>query len=203
MGNTRLSFKPYQKEELVKILAVKIDKFELFSEDAIKLSAMKVAAVNGDLRRILQICRRAKEIFYMQKGKSEKIDKSHILKAIEDLFDSKVMKVIQNLQIYEKLILAAILFQIKHDSTNKVSVITLHDRFNYFFLKYFDRQSNVTFEEYMLMIYNLVKIQIIQFNENNSYNFIDNSLTIKFYPDEFTTAVAKDEKFEEILKELS
>jgi Cdc6-like AAA superfamily ATPase len=204
MGNTRLCFKPYQKDELVKILSVKIDKFEMFSEDAIKLSAMKVAAVNGDLRRILQICKRAKEIFMMQKReKSEKIEKSLIIKAIEDLFDSKVMKVIQNLQIYEKLILAAILFQMKNETNQKVSVLTVQDRFNYFFLKYFGFYSHVTFEEYMLMIYNLVKIQIISFQENFSYNFIDNHLVIKFYPDEFTCAVTKDPKFEEILKELS
>ena len=113
------------------------------------------------------------------------------------------MKVIQNLQIYEKLILAAILFQIKQETSQKVCVLTVQDRFNYFFMKYFNFKSHVSFDEYMLMIYNLVKIQIILFHETYSYNFIDNHLIIKFYPDEFTCAVSTDSKFEEILKELS
>lgn len=204
MGNNRLCFKPYQRDELVKILSVKIDSFELFSEDAVKLSAMKVAAVNGDLRRILQICRRAKEIFYStSQGKYQKIDKIHILKATEELFDSKVQKAIANLQIYEKFVLCAILHQMKLDLSNKVSVELVYNRFQYFFQQYYRISCPITFQEYMLMVYNLVKMQIIVFTDSCSTNFINNFLSIKFYADEFTIAVNKDAKFSELISDLA
>jgi Cdc6-like AAA superfamily ATPase len=204
IGNNRLSFKPYQKDELVKILTVKVDNFELFSEDAIKLSSMKVAAVNGDLRRILQICRRAKEIFDSENHKDgEKIDKSHILRATEDLFDSKVQIVIQSLQLYEKITLAAILFQMKLQINNKVPVVQVYDRFKYFYVKTLGRNCYITFEDYMSMIYNLAKLQIITFCDGFSTNFINNTVSIKFYTDEFTVAMEKDDKFKVILQELS
>jgi Cdc6-like AAA superfamily ATPase len=204
MGNNRLCFKPYQRDELVKILSVKIDSFELFSEDAVKLSAMKVAAVNGDLRRILQICRRAKEIFdSTSHGRNEKIDKIHILKATEELFDSKVQKAIANLQIYEKFVLCAILHQMKLDLNNKVSVELVYNRFQYFYQQYYRINCPITFQEYMLMIYNLVKMQMIIFSDNCSTNFINNFLTIKFYADEFTIAVNKDAKFSELISDLA
>jgi Cdc6-like AAA superfamily ATPase len=204
MGNNRLSFKPYQKDELIKILSVKIDSFELFSEDAIRLSAMKVAAVNGDLRRILQICKRAKEFYDNDRSKNkDKIEKIHILKATEDLFDSKVQKVIESLQLYEKLILAAILFQIKITMVSRVTLDAVFERFSYLYMKYSLIPCEITFQEYMKMIYNLIKMQIIAFTDSNSNNFISNFLIIRFYADEFTVVVGKDDKFKEILNDLS
>jgi len=211
MGNNRLTFKPYQKDELVKILSVKIENFDLFSEDAIKLSSMKVAAVSGDLRRILRICKRAKEIFDAEKENciennlfiNDKIDKQHILKAIEDLYDAKVQKVIMDLQLYEKLTLAGILFEMKNLNNTKILVEKVFDRFNYFHVKALQTTSRITFDEFMMILYNLAKMHTISFSDTNSNNLVTSSVNIKFYPDEFTTAVNKDSKFQDILKDLS
>jgi Cdc6-like AAA superfamily ATPase len=204
IGNNRLPFKPYQKEELVKILSVKIDNFDMFSDDAIKICSMKVAAVNGDLRRILQICRRAREIFDLDEEKTAtKIDKTYVLRAIDDLFDGKVQKVIKSLQIYEKLALAGILFEMKLQMNTRISVSKVYDRLKYFYFKAFNGDStSLTFEEFTSIMYNLSKIQIICFADNSN-NFINNLVNIKFYADEFISAVEKEEKFQNIIKELS
>ena len=55
MGNNKIMFKPYNKEELRIIIKDRGIDLQLFSEDAIRLSCVKVAAINGDLRRIFQI----------------------------------------------------------------------------------------------------------------------------------------------------
>lgn len=62
MGNNKIMFKPYNKEELRIIIKDRGIDLQLFSEDAIRLSCVKVAAINGDLRRIFQILTRAKQI---------------------------------------------------------------------------------------------------------------------------------------------
>ncbi len=62
MGNNKIMFKPYNKEELRIIIKDRGIDLKLFSEDALRLSCVKVAAINGDLRRICQILARAKQI---------------------------------------------------------------------------------------------------------------------------------------------
>jgi origin recognition complex subunit 1 len=200
MGNHRLMFIPYGKEELFKIISVKIEDIKLFSDDALKLSSIKVAAVNGDLRRTLQICRRAKEIFESNKNKKHNalIDKKDIIQACNELFDDKLVKVIKSLQIYEKVIIATILFM-KVDNGNGIRIGDLYDKKDFFLSKI---SKKLNFEEFSMIIYNLVKLKILNFVDGFNDNFIMNSVCIKFYIDEFMLAVEGDENFKVILDVL-
>ena len=130
MGNNKIMFKPYNKDELIIIIKSKGIEFENFTKDAIKLSCMKVAAINGDLRRIIQILTRAKEIYKLdaKKSKDKTIDKNYILRACEELFNSKLIKVFQSLQISEKIIICSILSYIKDNNDNKIKISKLYDK---------------------------------------------------------------------------
>ncbi len=64
-------FKPYNKEELRMIIQDRGIDLKLFSEDAIRLSCVKVAAINGDLRRVFHIFFKAKEINNMNNYKKK------------------------------------------------------------------------------------------------------------------------------------
>jgi Cdc6-like AAA superfamily ATPase len=199
IGNKRLIFKPYQTDEMIRILSTKVNS-KLFSEDALRMSSMKVASVNGDLRRILQICKRAEEIYDMEgKAKGSKIEISHIQRACMDLFDSKVVNVIKNLKIYEKIILLSILFEMKLSLSNKVDVINLFDRSKFFCVKMTPNIYRLNFDEFRMVIYNLVKLRIINFTDNNSENFLSNHIFVKFYADEFINALYDDEKFKTLI----
>ena len=46
MGNNKLMFKPYNKEELMDIIKFKGIDYDKYSDDAIKLCCMKVSAIN-------------------------------------------------------------------------------------------------------------------------------------------------------------
>ena len=101
MGNNNLMFKPYNKDELIEIIESKGIDYQKFSADSIKLCCMKVSAINGDLRRTFQILLRAKELFNLEctgQTKYKKIEKNFIIQACDDLFDSKVKKVIESLR---------------------------------------------------------------------------------------------------------
>lgn len=215
MGTNRITFQPYKKDELHRIISVKIDDVHLFSEDALRFSSVKVAAVNGDLRRILLICKRAKEIFALERKKDKtlkQIKQTHIIKACNELFDSKLIKVIKSLKVSEKIILATILYKMKDNSDNRIKVSEVYDKKDIFINKYneditnndvndndnddididttqYDDKVNMTWEEFQMIMYNLVNLKIISFNETFNENFIDNTVTIRFYTDEFMNAV--------------
>ena len=211
MGNNKLMFKPYNKDELIEIIKSKGIDYEQFTSDAIKLSSMKVAAINGDLRRIIQILTRAKEIYNLsaKKSQNKKIDKSYILKACEELFNSKLTKVIQSLQISEKIIICAILSKMKDISDNKIKVGDLFDKKDIFINKYNENiennrnNLNIYWEEFQKIIYNLIRLQLIIFCEKPNINFMENYLTIKFYTDEFVNACNEDMKIKPVLDYLT
>ena len=206
MGKNKIMFKPYNKDQLSTIVESKGIDFNHFSPDAIKLCCMKVSAINGDLRRTIQILLRAKELYNMDiisKSKKKKIEKNYILKACEDLFNSKLKKVMISLQICEKIILCSILFSIKDVNNNKVNVGHLYEKIDMFFGKYNDANKNkeieLYWEEYKKIIYNLIRLQLISFCDNESKNFMENYITLKFYVDEFVNACDGDKDLKPVL----
>lgn len=204
IGTNKIMFKAYLKEDLYKIISTKIEDINLFSEDALKISSMKVAAVNGDLRRLLQICKKAKEIFYIERrynSKINKITKGHIIKACNELFDSKLVKVISSLKNTEKIILMTILAK---TNEGKIKISDIFDKKDIFIHKY--NEKNIAFKDYIemnwddfqMIIYNLVKLKIINFEGNFNHNFIENSISIRFYVDEFNMAIDNEPNFNEV-----
>ncbi|KAH7405180.1 hypothetical protein KP509_15G059900 [Ceratopteris richardii] len=62
MGLQRVSFSPYSHEQLQKIISTRLVQINAFESQAIEFASRKVAAVSGDARRALELCRRAVEI---------------------------------------------------------------------------------------------------------------------------------------------
>ena len=204
IGTNKIMFKAYLKEDLYKIISTKIEDINLFSEDALKISSMKVAAVNGDLRRLLQICKKAKEIFYNERknnNKINKITKGHIIKACNELFDSKLVKVISSLKNTEKIILMTILAK---TNEGKIKISDIYDKKDIFIHKYNEKNNafkdyiEMNWDDFQMIIYNLVKLKIINFEGNFNHNFIENSISIRFYVDEFNMAIDNEPNFNEV-----
>ena len=210
MGNNKIMFKPYNKDELITILKSKGVEYENFTSDALKLSCMKVASINGDLRRIIQILQRAKEIYNLsiKKNSHKKIDKNYIIKASDDLFSSKLTKVIKSLQISEKIIICAILSKYKDVNDNKVKVGDLYEKKDIFIDKYNETIKRniltIYWEEYQKIIYNLIRLQLLNFcDKPNNNNFMENYITIKFYTDEFIYACNEDKELKPVIDYLT
>ena len=62
LAGNRLLFRPYNREQLETIMKARIKNISSFEDNAITLIARKVANCSGDLRRCLELCRRALEI---------------------------------------------------------------------------------------------------------------------------------------------
>uniref|UniRef100_A0A803SQ44 Origin recognition complex subunit 1 n=1 Tax=Anolis carolinensis TaxID=28377 RepID=A0A803SQ44_ANOCA len=87
LGLTRMSFQPYTFKQLQKIISSRMGQLKAFEEDAIQLVSRKVAALSGDARRCLDICRRATEICE-QKSDSGLVGMAHVMEAIDEMFSS-------------------------------------------------------------------------------------------------------------------
>src|SRR5207237_991211 len=62
LGMGRIVFAAYTKEQIATIVASRLAGLVAFDKDAVNLAAAKVASISGDVRRALQICRRAAEV---------------------------------------------------------------------------------------------------------------------------------------------
>ena len=209
MGDNIIMFKPYNKEELGIIIKDRGIDLSLFSQDAIRLSCVKVAAINGDLRRVFHILTRAKEINsaenYKKKNK-ELVSKFDILNAWNELFSSKISNVIKSLHILEKIIIATVLSLIKDQNNNKIRLGDLYERKDIFMKKYNENSElylEMTWEEYKKIIYNLLRIKLLNYGDIQKSNFIENNIVIRFYVDEFTMACESDIEFKPVMDYLT
>ncbi|CAM6118357.1 unnamed protein product [Calypogeia fissa] len=62
MGMHRISFSPYSHKQLEEIISARLEGVQVFDKQAAEFASRKVAAVSGDIRRALELCRRAVEV---------------------------------------------------------------------------------------------------------------------------------------------
>lgn len=118
LGLTRMIFQPYTHAQLEEIVTLRLQELNIFDMDAITFAARKVAAVSGDARRALEICRRATEMAERdniqnkndKKSKSDNtlVSISHVDKAIQSMFSSAKITALSNASKLEQLFMKAI-----------------------------------------------------------------------------------------------
>ena len=207
-GQNKILFKPYNKEQIREIINHKGINLNLFDEDALRLVSMKVAAINGDLRRVIIILRHALEIYNndIKKNKNYNlINKFYIIKSCQDLFDSKIINIMKSLNIFEKIIIASILFNIIKNKNNFVKVENMYDTLDIILKKYNELNINnesleldINWDEFKNIVFNLKRLGLIELRDNDINNFNDTFVVIKFYADEFSIACDSDEELKQI-----
>uniref|UniRef100_A0A8C3K605 Origin recognition complex subunit 1 n=1 Tax=Calidris pygmaea TaxID=425635 RepID=A0A8C3K605_9CHAR len=124
LGLTRMSFQPYTYKQLQQIISSRLNNVKAFEEDAIQLVSRKVAALSGDARRCLDICRRATEIceFASQKRTPEIVRMAHITEAIDEMFSSPYINAIRSASLHEQIFLKAILAEFRKAGVEEATV---------------------------------------------------------------------------------
>ncbi|XP_066048028.1 origin recognition complex subunit 1 isoform X2 [Chamaea fasciata] len=124
LGLTRMSFQPYTYKQLQQIISSRLKGVKAFEEDAVQLVSRKVAALSGDARRCLDICRRATEIceFTRQKGSPEIVRMAHVTEAIDEMFSSPYVNAIRNASLHEQIFLKAILAEFRRAGVEEATV---------------------------------------------------------------------------------
>ena len=139
LGLTRITFPGYSHDQLMKIIQSRLEDVpgNIVDSDAVQFASRKVAAVSGDARRALDICRRAVEIAETEasqqdlppttpskKDKKDKVQSalekqlgrvtiSTIKQAINEATSSPLQQCLKTLPLSSKLFLAAFLARIR------------------------------------------------------------------------------------------
>ncbi|KAH0618614.1 hypothetical protein JD844_017989 [Phrynosoma platyrhinos] len=124
LGLTRMSFQPYTFRQLQKIISTRMGKLKAFEEDAVQLVSRKVAALSGDARRCLDICRRATEICELsdQKSDSGLVGMAHVMEAMDEMFSSSYISTIRNASLQEQTFLKATIAEFRRSGLEEATV---------------------------------------------------------------------------------
>ncbi|XP_042637592.1 origin recognition complex subunit 1 [Orycteropus afer afer] len=131
LGLTRMSFQPYTHSQLQQILRSRLKHVKAFEDDAIQLVARKVAALSGDARRCLDICRRATEIceFSQQKpGSPGPVTVGHLMEAVDEMFSSSYITAIKNSSVLEQGFLRAILAEFHRSGLEEATLQQIYSQ---------------------------------------------------------------------------
>ncbi|XP_009086975.2 origin recognition complex subunit 1 [Serinus canaria] len=131
LGLTRMSFQPYTYKQLQQIVSSRLKGVKAFEEDAVQLVSRKVAALSGDARRCLDICRRATEIceFARQKRAPEIVRMAHVTEAIDEMFSSPYVNAIRNASLHEQIFLKAILAEFRRAGVEEATVQQIYHHY--------------------------------------------------------------------------
>ncbi|CAN9501505.1 unnamed protein product [Ophioblennius macclurei] len=111
LGLTRMSFQPYSFRQLQQIVTSRLNRLKAFEDDALQLVSRKVAALSGDARRCLDICRRATEI--CEQSSARLVDTSHVMEAMDEMFSSPYITTISCAALQEQLFLRAVVAEFR------------------------------------------------------------------------------------------
>ncbi|KAG7542915.1 Zinc finger PHD-type [Arabidopsis thaliana x Arabidopsis arenosa] len=118
MGIHRLCFGPYNHTQLQEIVSTRLKGINAFEKTAIEFASRKVAAVSGDARRALEICRRAAEVADYRLKKTNKTAKSQLVimadveVAIQEMFQAPHIQVMKSVSKLSKIFLTAMVHEL-------------------------------------------------------------------------------------------
>uniref|UniRef100_A0A6A7FZV5 Origin recognition complex subunit 1 n=1 Tax=Hirondellea gigas TaxID=1518452 RepID=A0A6A7FZV5_9CRUS len=143
LGLTRVTFQPYTHHQLQEIVSSRLAGISGFESDAIQLVARKVAAVSGDARRALDICRRAAEFAEsdmvgankspckspIKKPVNNLVGLRHVDLALKEMFTSPKIMAIRCCSSVEQLVLGAVLAEYRRTGVEETCLERLHQQY--------------------------------------------------------------------------
>ncbi|KAG8963633.1 Origin recognition complex, subunit 1 [Tulasnella sp. 425] len=129
LGMEKIQFHPYSREQLMDIVNSRLQASReglagvdanVIHEDAVKYASARVAAVNGDARRVLDIARRAVETVYNPQGSSPVVRMKDMTEVIKAMQNSPNAAFVRECSFVERVVLAAIIKCVKREGVSEV-----------------------------------------------------------------------------------
>ncbi|KAK0205055.1 P-loop containing nucleoside triphosphate hydrolase protein [Desarmillaria ectypa] len=126
LGMVRINFKPYKVSQLTEIVNARLESAkkslwdetqDVINKDGIKFAAMKVSAISGDARRVLDICRRSVEIVRPEKKVASLPTVKEVISVMQN---SPTAAYLRECSFHERLMLAALVKCIKREGVEEV-----------------------------------------------------------------------------------
>lgn len=108
LGLTRITFKGYTYEQLRQIIMGRLQDIDIIDADAVEYAARKVAGVNGDARRVLDLIRRAVEL-----GGGNRVGLPEVRSAIAETHVTPMTTYLRRLPVSGKVLLCGLLARVR------------------------------------------------------------------------------------------
>ena len=184
LGLTRLTFQPYTHQQLQEIISSRLQGIRGFEETAAQLVARKVAAVSGDARRALDICRRAALIAETRHSSSPQTttpskQKQHQLKqqsvkvedvtdAVDKLLSSTRLIAIRESSQQEQILLQAVVQEFRSSGLEEADFSQVA-RVHRDICKFERRDCCPSAVELFEIAFNLYERRLILIDDNNCF----------------------------------
>lgn len=133
LAANKVVFHPYQKDDLQTIVQTRLEAFDtLFDNAAVQFAARKVANCSGDLRRCLELCRRALEVALRRAdGVTEglQVRASDINDAAKEAYNSPSIKMLAGCTRDQLMLMAAMCLECQYSGAENDTII-LEDVFH-------------------------------------------------------------------------
>jgi hypothetical protein len=137
-------------------MQARLEKLDVFKSDAIELAAGKVAALSGDIRRALQICRRSAEIAGTRAqsttagAKGEKVTVHDINAAAQELATSQFVQAMQSAADWERGLLTCLYLHLSANGCEEAEFESVYHRMKSACLRKVPLGEEPTFGEVIL-----------------------------------------------------
>ncbi|ACO67708.1 predicted protein [Micromonas commoda] len=129
LGSNRVSFQPYSADQLMQIVKGRLHNTggpglinSPFEDTAVQLASRKVAAVSGDARRVLELCRRGAELAEARKKRSNAVDIKDIQAAQREMFQTPHMHLLEAASRHERIFLAALVMELRRSGLSDACI---------------------------------------------------------------------------------
>ncbi|KAH7665530.1 origin recognition complex subunit 1 protein [Dioscorea alata] len=130
MGIQRLCFGPYNYQQLQEIILTRLEGIDAFEEQAIEFASRKVAAMSGDARRALEICRRAADLAdYRQKQLTSPdisagkclVGMADVESAIQEVFQAPHIRIMKTSSRLSKILLVSMVHELYKSGLSEIT----------------------------------------------------------------------------------
>jgi origin recognition complex subunit 1 len=178
LGLTRLTFQPYTHHQLQEIIWSRLHGTDSFDEAAAQLVARKVAAVSGDARRALDICRRAALIAEERHGTTpskqqqsrsgkQSVRMEDVSQAVDKLLSSTRLTAIRESSQQEQILLQSVVQEFRSSGLEEADfshVVRAHQE-----VCKFNRYVCPSAVELFEIAFNLYERRLILIDDNNCF----------------------------------
>ncbi len=132
LAGNRLVFAPYSRPQLEAIVRSRLEACPAFDDAAVLFAARRVANSSGDVRRCLELCRRAAEVAQARlradPAASANVTAEDLGRAVADSFATLYFRFIRECCRLERLILAAVHLEARYSGRAEATLDAVADR---------------------------------------------------------------------------
>lgn len=127
IGNQRLTYKPYTSKQIGQIVGERLQTVkDVFHSDAITYVSKKIATFSSDIRRTLNVCRKAVEICQEKALKDDSDNFKQVLiediqESYSNIYSTPYIICLQSFPLFQKVLLIALAIETKTQVIGRVS----------------------------------------------------------------------------------